>query len=71
MALPSGRLLHLSSLDNECTVDDYIEGTIASVGLTQYNPSKANAKVAHALITESEVCRVYFPDLMGSTVQCT
>lgn len=52
----AGRHYHLNTLDNECTTNDYIEGTITNVTLTQYDIRKANAKVAHALITETEVC---------------
>ena len=37
-------------------MDDYIEGVIPSVSLTQYDPTKSNAKVAHAMIAETVVC---------------
>lgn len=71
MAVTAGRLFHISSVDNECKADDYIEGTIAYVTLTQYDLKKPNAKVAHALITESEVCSRCVDEFMHRTEPCT
>ena len=52
----AGRRMPLSTINQGCGRGDYIEGTISRVTLTQYNTAKPNAKVAHALITETVVC---------------
>ena len=56
MTQPTGKRVLISQIDNRTSKDDYVEGTLADVKLTHYDPSKPDAKVVHAYFSESEVC---------------